>query len=349
MDEHERIIEEHLLLQYLRGQADPTTRASVEAWLMADSGNRKLLDQLESLWRETGALKIAPVAVDIDAAWKKMERRIGSAAENNSQAGTVAKPKSVSLFRYVAGAAAAILIFIGLWFLLKVISKPANPIELTGNITIKQDTLPDGTRIFLNTGSTLRYDRSFNATARAVTLKGTCFFEVAPDPARPFLITAGNYHIRVVGTKFIVRLNPQQKGALAEVNVTEGKVLFWKNPVDGDSASTLLTAGMSARWSPEDRQPQVNRNIPPDDLFWANHSLEFTDMPLAGVFPILEKYYDIKIGADDPLALQCRLTASFSNDPPDRIMAVIAESFGLKLESEGRNFHLKGNGCKQIR
>ena len=56
MDQNRQDIEEHLLLQYLQGNADEALIASVEAWLKADGRNRQHLDQLESLWLETGRI-----------------------------------------------------------------------------------------------------------------------------------------------------------------------------------------------------------------------------------------------------------------------------------------------------
>jgi hypothetical protein len=60
-----------------------------------------------------------------------------------------------------------------------------------------------------------------------------------------------------------------------------------------------------------------------------------------------ENYYQIKVRVSDPAILNCLLTASFVNEPPDRIMSVIAESFGLQLQGSGQEFQLTGAGCDE--
>jgi ferric-dicitrate binding protein FerR (iron transport regulator) len=94
-------------------------------------------------------------------------------------------------------------------------------------------------------------------------------------------------------------------------------------------------------------QPVKTDAASPDDLFWANRALDFRNTTLSGVFALLEQYYQISVSVSDPTILNCRLTASFVNEPADRILTVIAESFGLKLEVRGKIFQLTGNGCNK--
>ena len=76
MNPNESHIEEQLLLQYLLGNCDTFDCSRVEAWLSESKANRQLLDKLEALWLETGKLDPAPVAVNVEAAWEKMEGRM---------------------------------------------------------------------------------------------------------------------------------------------------------------------------------------------------------------------------------------------------------------------------------
>jgi ferric-dicitrate binding protein FerR (iron transport regulator) len=109
--------------------------------------------------------------------------------------------------------------------------------------------------------------------------------------------------------------------------------------------SLILQAGEGGLLKEEAREPERMASTAPDGLFWANHSLDFSRTTLAEVFSLLEKYYSLKISVSDPTILDCRLTASFMNEPAEKILTVIAESFGLTLQGRERNFHLTGHGC----
>ena len=84
MDQNQGNIDEHLLLQYLLGNAGAEAQKHIEEWLNESKENRRLLDRLESLWLETGKLDPAPVAVDVEMAWKKVSRRMDQDGEETS-------------------------------------------------------------------------------------------------------------------------------------------------------------------------------------------------------------------------------------------------------------------------
>src|SRR5690606_3831137 len=68
-----------------------------------------------------------------------------------------------------------------------------------------QVILSDGSKVFLNAGSTLTFPASFGADERRVHLEGEAFFEIAPMPSKQFIVEAGQQQIRVYGTVFNVK------------------------------------------------------------------------------------------------------------------------------------------------
>jgi transmembrane sensor len=82
-----------------------------------------------------------------------------------------------------------------------------------GSTTVRNDdpspmhfALADGTEIWLQEDSEIRYDRSFNESDRKVSLRGQAYFDVHSDPSRPFLVNSGNAELRVTGTTFNLRV-----------------------------------------------------------------------------------------------------------------------------------------------
>ncbi|MBS1567393.1 MAG: FecR domain-containing protein, partial [Bacteroidetes bacterium] len=92
--------------------------------------------------------------------------------------------------------------------------------------------LPDGTQVWLNSGSKLTYDSLYGASGREVLLTGEAYFDVAKNAARPFIIHAPGFSIRVLGTAFNVRSFPGEKKS--ETSLIKGsiEVTFTERPAE---------------------------------------------------------------------------------------------------------------------
>jgi ferric-dicitrate binding protein FerR (iron transport regulator) len=131
-----------------------------------------------------------------------------------------------------------------------------------------------------------------------------------------------------------------------EVTVAEGSVmLFTVDIKSGDTASVILAPGETGVLEAGSTRPVLSGTAAPDNIFWANRSLDFRGTALREVLTILNKYYAVSITVSNPEILECRLTASFVDEPISRILLVISESFGLSLETRGETYLLTGNGC----
>lgn len=264
MNQNQQVIDEHLLLQYLNGNADEALRASVGAWLEADSGNREHLDRLESLWIETGRISPAPVAVDIDAAWMKMSARLNdaegipvpeTAKESDPLLHTGSKMVRMRHTRHLFRAAAMIVLLVGLYSLYWQFLRPVDQVVLTSNGAVLSDTLPDGTEITLNRDSKLVYPEKFDRKKRTVTLTGEAFFKVKHNAAQPFIVDAGPAGIRVLGTSFRVKTRSSSQSQVN--NLTTGAA-------NAGGASTPLPKYpvRGERPNKEDKTPSVWGNPP---------------------------------------------------------------------------------------
>ena len=336
-------IEEHLLLQYLLGNADDEDRKAVELWLQESEENRQRLDRLERLWVEAGALDPSPVAVDTDRAWKHVAERIDSFEQREP----IKKKSTIPAFsfRILSSAAAMVGILFGLYLLYTFYFKPASERKLVATNIILTDSLPDGTHVSLNRNGSLIYPEKFSGTFREVKLKGEAFFEVRHDASNPFIIDAGRAKIKVLGTSFSVKADPDSS---IMVKVKKGKVLFFTiNQSTGDTSAIILVPGTSGKLPLGATLPIMEENPVPDDLYWADHTLDFRKTPLSEVFKLVERYYKVTIRVSDPKINRCMLSATFSNDPVEEILAVIAGSFDLKVTSSGNQYLISGDGCEQ--
>ncbi len=341
MNQNRQDIDENLLLQYLLGNADDESGMKIAAWLNADSRNSKQLDQLEALWLETGRLVPPPVPVDLQKAWKNISTRIDKHEKMH------ASSKSTTIGRryiyYAISAAATVILVLGIYIVMRLVTGRVKEVEIATNGLVIKKTLTDGTKILINRNSKLTCPENFPVGNRLVKLTGEAFFEVARNPSAPFVVDAGIAKVKVLGTVFNVSAYP---GKDVLVTVSEGRVLFFTASANNnDTLSVILVAGMSGIYKPGSARPEILKNPLPDNLFWANRTLEFTRTPLSEVFKLIEQYYGVKVSVGNQDILDCQLSATFVNDPADRIMDIIAESFGLNVSLTNGIYYFKGNGC----
>jgi transmembrane sensor len=335
-------MDEALLLRFLLGEAGAEEQSLVREWLDKSQENRALLDKLESLWLETGRISPSPVAVDTDAAWEKMSRRMDSiTAISPVKEG---KTRKIGL-RIAIAAAASLLILVGIYGIYKWIASPVPQVEVLAFTRVVSDTLPDGSLITLNTGSRLSYPAQFKGKTREVAISGEAYCKIRHDPANPFVISCGRARIKVLGTSFLVTAYP---GKEITVTVDEGLVQFFTvNDSTGDTAAIRLSAGMKGQLAAGSSHPVVADTVSLDELFWLNRTIYFRDTPLNEVFTVISRNYHITITASDSTLYHCRLTTSFKDETAADIMSVIAETFGLQLSKENDTYRLSGHGCKK--
>ena len=149
--------------------------------------------------------------------------------------------------------------------------------------------LPDGSRVMLNTASAVR--SVYSAGERRVTLlRGQAFFDVAKDPSRPFIVTAGSREVVAVGTAFDVRLTDQQ----VRVTLVEGKVRIVPLPRVGTTHTppvpiVNLDAG-SALTAQDDGPDRVGRVDTARATNWRTGRLVFDGERLADVVAEMNRY-----------------------------------------------------------
>lgn len=230
-------------------------------------------------------------------------------------------------------AAAAVLITIGagwLW-LPKTVTIPHGQIAAV--------TLPDGSKIELNSGSVLQYSRLFSYTNRTVRLNGEAWFDVVQGD-HPFVVESDGAEVRVTGTTFNVRSWRDDPDSVTEVTVSSGEVeLYPAN--DPERRVTLMPEQMS-RWSAGMAQPSLPEQVDLDQILgWRELRLIFDNKPLQNIFRELERRYDVHIELDDPSLRHETLTA-FYVDPGgvESVLHDICTVKGLRYTTTANGFRV---------
>lgn len=195
---------------------------------------------------------------------------------------------------------------------------------------IRRVPLADGSTAAINTASAVEVD--FSRSLRRVTLdKGEAWFQVAKEPARPFLVEAGRIWVRAVGTAFSVR---RREGG-ADVLVTEGVVEAWADGADGQ-AIRLAAGGRAfiADNAAVERAP-AEASLVDRALAWRSGKIDLVGQPLSEAVAEFNRYNRRKLMLADPALAGEQFDGVFRTDDPAGFAEMIATS--LQVPVDGSN------------
>jgi ferric-dicitrate binding protein FerR (iron transport regulator) len=155
-----------------------------------------------------------------------------------------------------------------------------------------QMTLPDGTRVWLNAGSSLRFPTVFVGNERKVEVTGEGYFEVAKNAAKPFRVSINNEtEIEVLGTHFNV--NSYSNETSIKTTLLEGSVRV-KTQVAGKKSEVIIAPGQQAQLTAGNLKVANNVDLS-EVMAWKNGVFNFHNATLEEVMRELERWYDINV------------------------------------------------------
>jgi transmembrane sensor len=158
-----------------------------------------------------------------------------------------------------------------------------------------QLTLPDGTQVWLNSASSIRYPVTFNDMQRKVEITGEAYFEVTADPERPFVVDINKKGtLTVLGTHFNVNAYDNEPEVAA--TLLEGEI-----QVKRLNAAVTLKPGQQAVWQPDAEIKLVSSANISKVMAWKNGLFEFEGASLQEVMRQLERWYDIEVVFEKPI------------------------------------------------
>ncbi|MDR0332763.1 MAG: FecR domain-containing protein [Dysgonamonadaceae bacterium] len=164
-----------------------------------------------------------------------------------------------------------------------------NPVVITVPKGEKAEvTLADGSRVQINSASSLTYSRCFNRKERRVQLVGEAFFEVAQNKKRPFIVETTEMEIRAIGTAFNVRSYTEDSAV--SVILVEGKV-----KVSTSDQETILSENQRATLYKSTRKLTTDVVRASDFTIWTNSSLYFDNQSFDEIAHTLSRVFDVEI------------------------------------------------------
>ncbi|MEZ2444765.1 FecR family protein [Chitinophaga sp. RCC_12] len=148
--------------------------------------------------------------------------------------------------------------------------------------------LPDGTMVWLNAASSLRFPTAFNGKERTVILNGEGYFEVAHRDNMPFKVQLGSGVVEVLGTRF--NIMAYQNEANVKTTLLQGAV-----KVSHNNESVRLAQGQQASWAAGGSSITVGPADTDEAVSWKEGYFQFNRAPLTDVMRQLQRWYDVEV------------------------------------------------------
>jgi ferric-dicitrate binding protein FerR (iron transport regulator) len=196
-----------------------------------------------------------------------------------------------------------------------------------------QITLVDGTKIWLNAASVLKYPSQFTGKERKVELTGEAYFEVAKSRTKPFVVVSKQQEVQVLGTHF--NINAYDDEASIKTTLVEGRVKVFRktNGMNGDFR--MLTAGQQSVLKEETFQ--VTEVDTEEAIAWKNGYFTFENDNLEMIMRKLERWYDVEVSYTGRIRNKVKVMGSISRTTELPEMLKMLESTDkFKFKTEGR-------------
>lgn len=389
-----------LMSRRLSGEASPAELEELQALLESSPANHHLLDILHDYFNAASGVRSVGTleGPDLDERFRKIvsgrpggpedkngnEDAIGEKSANESTGGDKSasdnenetgqeegvlpfiKPRRKVWYRYAAAAAVALALG---WGSLKLFHKShsAEPLkELAGGEILARPgtrtrlVLSDGTQVWLNSNSKLKYGSDFNTRSREVQLEGEAYFDVARNAERPFVVHSSNIAIRVLGTSFTVKSyesdetveatllrgaievsrqdNPNAPRVILKPNE---KLIFRKHPL----AAVVIDSKRRSRGGASVTVPSdisVNTipiNVPDSEKVetsWMYNKLVFSGDSFRELADKMERWYNVKIDLRDEGLYKYRFGGVFTQETIEQAL------HALQLTARF-SYHIRGS------
>lgn len=273
------------LHRYLRNECDDQDLDSVIELMLSPEKKEELDKLMQKHWNEKSDDESVP---DLTNGLYRIHYLIN---ENETL-----EPKKVSLYQYFNRVAAILILPLMIAFGYQLFNNRSNKIERFQSITTPLAShtsfdLPDGSKVWLNAGSTITFPTSFNSEERVVKLTGQAYFDVKKDKI-PFSVKTEKFDIKVLGTAFDVLA---YSGEEAFVTLERGKVSLETST----GIEAILNPGEQAVIEKTSGQIQQRKVETGKYVAWKDNRLIFNGESFESVCLKLQRWFNVEISIGD--------------------------------------------------
>jgi ferric-dicitrate binding protein FerR (iron transport regulator) len=305
------------IIAYLENRLSPEERASFEELLSNSAGLRQEVEEIRLIWK-TSAESMERKHVDTVRNWNELSRRI-----------TIDRFKN-RLWTFSRNAAAVLTIpltimSIALFGTIKERDgRPVEQIELTSaNGLVTKATLPDGSEVWLNSGSRLSYPQRFTGnTSRNVSLSGEAYFKVKADKTNPFeVVTNDGLKVCAYGTEFNVCAYDED--SFIETTLVSGNV---KIANSASSSTAVLSKEQEAIFDKNSGLLTIAGVNLAVKTSWKDGKMIFRRANMTEVIRRLSRHFNVNIRLEGKELYDYEYSASFTTETLEEILYLLEKT-----------------------
>ncbi|HJD92919.1 MULTISPECIES: FecR family protein [Bacteroides] len=308
-----------LMIKYWDGTAEIDEKEQLLTWLQQSDTHKQEFRSKHKIWLTQEAASISKS--EIYTALKDTKQSI-------LQSSVSSKIGSILPWLYRV-AAVFILAFATSFFFLNYTSIGEKEV-LVNKVIMPQGSkgvigLPDGSKVWLNSGSSLSYKEDFLAENREVSLDGEAYFEVEKNKAKPFVVKTANVNVEVLGTKFDVQnyLDSDE----VKVTLIEGSV-----KIASDRKDYILKPNEKYVLSKSNKAEKVEMANGMASRIWINQRISFEKKLLKDIIPYLESWYGVEFIYNSSFENNTHLTFTIREDTLNDILKSIEYISNIEFE-----------------
>ncbi|MDR1624654.1 MAG: DUF4974 domain-containing protein [Tannerellaceae bacterium] len=313
-----------ILLAYIKGLASEDEKSIVEDWLKEDEEHEKELLQIARIYHARHT-------------YERIMARNPLPALTNVRRTIRKKKQNIWIGRAITSAAC----IAGVIILSTILSyQKENAIDAAPQlITVKSNsgmrinfTLPDGTEVYLNSGSTLSYPIPYDKNERRVSLTGEGFFNVTHNEKQPFMVNVLNnkLNVHVLGTKF--NIQAYEEDSIIQTTLLSGSINLSINN-NGRTQHIQMQPSDKAVYDLSTGRMQINKVNPLYETAWIESKLIFKDTPIPDVLKRLSHFYNVKFEVVNPVINSYRFTGTFQNRQLSQILDYLKISSNIDFKT----------------
>jgi transmembrane sensor len=340
-----------LVVKLLQGEASSEEKQEILDWAKENKANQKLYVQLKDIWEASQGADNK--RFDSQRAWILLRSELFEKFDNSRHL------QQRKTYLNILKVAAVILISFGIsWMIFS--TKVEEKLTAANNViqvplgSKTQITLPDGSKVWINSGSKLNYYSDYNDTCRIVHLEGEAYFDVVKNPLKPFIVKTGSLDIKAYGTSFNVKSYPDDN--YIEAILVSGVVTVAHEGTNREIAQLkpnqkTIYFKKEAKIEFEDKIKKQEKKLdveniitvnPKDQMLlvetksenstaWKDQKLFFSSETFDEIVIKLERWYGVKIHLMDEKIKNERFTGKFThNEPLIQVLEVIKITTPIK-------------------
>lgn len=311
---------EELLSRYCSGEATIEECRMVEEWIQESDDNYRIVKHMYAIDQVMGTVQMES-KVNMEKALASVNRKMNKT------------PLHITWFTWIQRVAA--ILFIPLLIAFAIQNFAPSQTEIAQMIEVKTNPgmtttvdLPDGSKVHLNSKSSLIYPSFFSKDKRNVKLTGEAFFEVQKDPNHGFIVLTPNHtQIEVLGTTFNVEAF--ERDSFISTTLVEGKVRFayQKNQ---QSVTTEMKPGQKLMYNTASSQVKLIQTSGEAETAWKDGKIVFQATPLPEALRMLEKRFNVTFVLSNDRLRSEAFNGSFTNQRLERILEIFKISSNIK-------------------